>query len=492
MGHFVSDRAVKGVFSTICLCVWMSTGSTPAYAQGQAGAPPSYPMQSGRPTVGLPNQNPLLGSVPAGSPAAGELPLSLDEAIQRGLQYNLGAILSEQGRAAAEASHRRLLSGLLPQLKMRTGETIQRINLASFGFPPLPGIPELIGPFSVFDTRVFASQPIVDLSALRRYRAGGREVEAARYSYEDTRDLVALVVAGLYLQAVAGQSRIEAAHAELQFAESSYNLAVSMKSSGLVPAIDVLRAQVQMQSEQQRLIAAENEFEKDKLNLARAIGLPLAQAIRLTDSLPYAPLPPLPVEEALGRAYQARADYRSAQLRLQAAETSVAAERARRYPMVSVGADYGAIGRNVHDSRATFTAVGSVSVPIYEGGQIESEVKAAQVVVEQRRAEVEDLRGSIEADVRTSLLDAQAASRLVEVARSAVELSEQQLEQSRDRFAAGVVNNLEVVQAQDAVAQAHESYISGLSAFNLAKVTLARALGVAQKEYRQFLSGETR
>jgi len=453
--------------------------------------PSSAAQQVAPETPGLPSQSPLLGSVPTGNSTSGEMPLSLEQAIERGLQYNLGAILSQQGQAAAEAARRRALSDLLPRLRTQTRENIQKINLAAFGFS-FPGAPELVGPFSVFDTRILGSQPLIDLQALRKHRASGQEVEAARYSYQSTRDLVALVVAGLYLQTIAAQSRIDAAQAELKFAETAYNLAVSLKSSGLSPAIDVLRAQVQMQSQQQRLIAAENEFEKGKLNLARAIGLPLAQSIRLTDQVPYAPFRGTPVEEALGRAYQSRSDYQSAELRLKAAESSLAAARAQRYPALSLDADYGVIGRNVHDSRATFTAAATLRFPIFEGGRIESDVQAAQVVVAQRRAEAEDLRGSIEAEIRADLLDMQAASRQVEVASAAVELSERQREQAQDRFSAGVANNLEVIQAQDAVAQAHENYIASLTAFNLAKVALARALGVAEKGYRQFLSGEAR
>lgn len=435
-------------------------------------------------------QNPLQGSVTSGRPTGNELPLSLTDAIERGLQHNLGVILGEQGRATAEASRRRVLSELLPRLGGRLGENIQKVNLAAFGFSGFPGVPELIGPFSIVDARVTASQPLVDLRALRNYRAADQQVEAVRYSYQNTRDLVVLVVAGLYLQALAGKSRIDAVQAELQFAETSYNHAVDLKNSGLVPAIDVLRAQVQRQSVEQRLIVAENDFEKDKLNLARAIGLPPSQTITLSQPVPYVPLPVMTADQALTRAYEGRSDYRSALTSVKAAETSLAAARAARYPVLTLDGDYGLIGRNVHDSRATFTAAATVRFPIFEGGRIASDIQAAEITLAQRQAEADDLRGSIEAEVRTDLLDVQAAARQVEVARSSVNLSEQQLEQAQDRFVSGIVNNLEVVQAQEAVAQAHENYIGSLNAFNLAKAQLAKAMGLVEKAYREFLLGE--
>ncbi len=435
-------------------------------------------------------QSPLQGSVTTDRPTGSTLPLSLADAIERGLQHNLGVILGEQGRAAAEASRRRVLSELLPRFNGQMRENIQQVNLAAFGFSGFPGVPELVGPFSVFDARVTASQSLVDLRALRNFRAAGQQVEAVRYSYQNTRDLVVLVVAALYLQALAGKSRIDAVQAELQFAATSYNHAVNLKSSGLLPAIDVLRAQVERQSVEQRLIVAENDFEKDKLTLARAVGLPPSQEIGLLQPVPYVPLPIMTVDQALSRAYDGRADYRSALTSVKAAETSLSAARAARYPIVTLDGDYGLIGRNVHDSRATFTAAATVRFPIFQGGCIESDIQATEIALAQRQAEAEDLRGSIEAEVRTDLLDVQAASRQVEVARSSVNLSEQQLEQAQDRFVSGIVNNLEVVQAQEAVAQAHENYIGSLNAFNLAKAQLAKAMGLVEKAYREFLLGE--
>jgi outer membrane protein TolC len=435
-------------------------------------------------------QSPLQGSVTSGRPTGSELPLSLTDAINRGLQHNLGVILGEQGRATAEASRRRVLSELLPRFNGQLRESIQKVNLAAFGFSGFPGVSELVGPFSVFDARVTASQSLVDIRASRNYRAADQQLQAVSYSYQNTRDLVVLVVAGLYLQALAGQSRIDAVRAELQFAETSYNHAVNLKNSGLVPAIDVLRAQVERQSVEQRLIVAENDFEKDKLNLARAIGVPPSQAISLAQPVPYVPLPVMTAEQALTRAYEGRSDYRSALTRVKAAETSLAAARAARYPVVSIDGDYGLIGRNVHDSRATFTAAATVRFPIFQGGRIKSDIRTAEITLAQRQAEAEDLQGSIESEVRTDLLDVQAAARQVEVARSSVDLSEQQLEQAQDRFVSGIVNNLEVVQAQEAVAQAHENYISSLNAFNLAKAQLAKAMGLVEKAYREFLLGE--
>jgi outer membrane protein TolC len=432
-------------------------------------------------------QNPFAGGLPSGQPAAGVLALTLSEAMDRGLKYNLGLALSQQGTRTAEAARLRALSGLLPNAGIRVSETAQQISLAALGFSGFPGIPQIIGPFSVVDARASVTQPVLDLAARYGARAGAAGVKAAQFSYEDARDITVLTVAYLYLQAVAGQARIETVRAQFATSEALYKRAADMKSAGVAAGIDVLRAQVEMQAQQQRLIYFRNEFEKQKLNLARAIGLPVGQEFNLADPLSYTAPPALTLEQAVEEAYRSRGDYRRALELVSAAESARRAAQAERYPTVALDGNYGAIGRSPGQSHGTFAAAASLTIPVFQGERVKAAVLEADARLEERRAELEDLRAAIHYQVRTAFLDLTAAGDQVQVARSAADLAAQQLAQAQDRFTAGVANNLEVVQAQEAVATANENYISGLYWYSMGKASLARALGGAEKRAKQFL-----
>ncbi len=286
-----------------------------------------------------------------------------------------------------------------------------------------------------------------------------------------------------------GRSRVEAAQAQAATAEAVYNQAADFKQAGVVPAIDVLRAQVELRAQQQRLIFSRNELEKYKLSLARAIGLPDGQRIRLTDNVPFVAAPPLTVDEAIARAYSSRMDYQSASAHLRAAELRRKAAQAGRLPSLAFDGNYGTLGPSLANSHGTFTAAVSLTIPLFQGGRVGGEVLQADAALEQQRARLEDLRGAIAYEVRTAFLDMTAAGDEVGVARGAVDLAQQQLTQARDRFAAGVTSNLEVVQAQEAVATANENYISSLYTYNAAKASLARGIGGAEKLIPAFLQG---
>jgi outer membrane protein TolC len=473
--------------ATLSFCALAAALCQMAPGPPQAPRQTSSPLPSAQPA--MPGaQNPFLGGLRTGQASSTPIALTLRDAIQRGLRQNLGLVLGEQGTRTAEAARLLARSGLLPYLTATTSDTSQQINLAAFGFN-LPGINPIVGPFNVFDARLAASQPLLNFAAIFNARAGSQGLQAARSSYQDARDVVVLVVAGLYLQAGAGEARIEAAQAQFNTAEALYRRAVDMKSAGMVAGIDVLRAQVEMQAQQQRVIFFRNEFEKQKLSLARAIGLPLAQPLTLADRVAYTPPPPLTVEQALERAYQNRADYRSAGALVGAAESARRAAEAARLPSLTFDANYGAIGPRPWNSHGTYAASLGLTIPIFQAGRVRANVLEADALLEQRRAQLEDLRAGVEQDVRTAFLDLTAAGDQVQVARSAADLAGQQLKQSEDRFAAGVANNIEVVQSQESVATANENYISALFAYNLAKASLARALGGAENNYLQFLGG---
>jgi outer membrane protein TolC len=434
-------------------------------------------------------QNPFMGGVPAGQVTSGMVRLSVSDAVARGLKQNLGALLGEQATRLADAGRWNALSALLPNVTGDIRETREILNLEAFGFPLPPGTNPLVGPFNVFDIRASVTQNVFDYSAIEGARAGSAAARAAKYSYQDARDMVVFVTTNLYLQAVSGGDRIDAARAQLKTAQTVYGRAVDMKNAGTVPGIEVLRAQVQMQAQQQRVIFLENEFAKEKLVLARAIGLPLGQAFELADAMPYAALPPLTLDDSLRQAYDSRADLKSLFARVKAAEASKRAAYGTNLPSLAVAADFGDIGQTVASAKQTYTLTANLRVPIFEGGRARARLQQADAELRQERAQLDDLRARIEYEVRSALLDVKAADDRVQVARGAADLAGQQLTQSEDRFAAGVTSNLEVVQAQEAVAAATENYLSSLFAHNAAKIALARALGQAEGNLPRFLGG---
>jgi len=435
-------------------------------------------------------QNPFLGGIPTGEPTPGVMPLSFSEALKRALSYNLGTVLSEQSLQATRGVRMLALSQLLPKVTTGVSEVQQQVNLAAFGFEPTPGRPSVVGPFNVFDVRAYVSQTILDFSALNRYRAETENVKAAQLNVVNSRDLVVYVCSNLYLQAVASQSRIEATRAQVHTAQILYDLALDQKAAGVVPGIEVLRAQVELQAQKQRLIVEEDRFAKDKLALARAIGLPLGQEFSLSEGMSYVPFPEMSLDETVQRAYRDRPDYQSAQARVRAAQSSRKAAQAGRLPTLNFSADYGDIGQSPWESHGTFTIATSFRLPIFLGGSVRARVLEADAVLRQREAELEDFRGRIYYEVRSAFLDLQAAADSVQVADIANKLAKEQVDQSQDRFRAGATNNVEVVQAQEALARASESYISSLHAHNAAKLALAKAIGISDAEYIQFLRGK--
>ena len=433
--------------------------------------------------------NPFLGGVPSGTASAAPISLSIGDAITRALEHNLGVLTSEQTADHARGARWMALGELLPNINGRLSETREMINLAVFGFPLPPGVPSLVGPLNVFDARIFVTQSIFDLNQINGARAAAHDVSAARYSYKSARDLVVLVAANLYLQALASSARADSARAQMDTAQALYNQAVDLRQGGLVAGIDVLRAQVQFNTEQQHATATANDFEKAKLQLARVIGLPVGQTFTLTDQVPYAPVPEMTLEQALDRAYKTRPDYQAALERVRAAEASRAAALATALPSVHVTADFGDLGLTPGDARGTFAVTGAVNVPIFQGGRTRGRLLEADADLRTRRAEADDMKAGVYYDVRTAFLDLQATGQQLDVAAKTRDLAAAQLTQARDRFAAGVTSNIEVVQAQSAVALANEQYIGGLYGYNVSKASLARALGVAEEAVRQYLGG---
>ena len=451
-------------------------------ATSSSASEPSTPVAQG--------ENSFSGSVPA-QLVPGILQLSLQEAIARGLRQNLGLLLSSADVGVARGQRWEQLSSLLPHISAAPYGDVSQVSLAEFGFTfRLPGIPKVVGPFSYLDARVNLSQSVFDWRAINNERAAAEREKSAQYTYKDARDLVVQSVGFAYLQAIADESLIESVTAQVNTAQALYNQAQDQVQAGTSPAIDALRARVELQTRQQQLIQAKNDFSIQKLALARAIGLAPGQQFDLIDKSPYQPFPGITIQDALKRAYASRSDYQAALSDVRAAELARRAAWAGHLPTLSFSGDAGGAGQHFNALDGVYDVRGTVTIPIFAGNQVHGDLLQADAQLRQSRDRLENLRAQIDSDVRTALLNLESASEQVAVAQSNIDLAEQTLAQSRDRFAAGVTNTVEVVQAQESVASAHQAYISSLFTFNYAKISLARAMGAAEAGVQEYFKGK--
>jgi outer membrane protein TolC len=419
--------------------------------------------------------------------------LSLEEALNRGLAYNLGAVGIKQTVRQNSAQVRVARSALLPNINGSLSETVEQTDLAAFGLRfSVPGfhIATVVGPYNYFALQASLSQAVANLTALDNYRAAKATARASQYSLQDARDLVTLAVGGAYLQVLAAQSRVDSAQAQLDTANAVFHQSSEQHQEGVLGRLNVDQSQLQTLAQQQQIITLRNDLAKQKINLARITGLPPNADYQLTDRFPFSPAPVQSVNDAVTRAEQQRADLKAAQSQVEAAERSLAAARAERIPSASVSGYYEAIGTNPAESHGAFNVVGTLNIPILQGGKVEADIAQAAAVLAQRQAELDDTRGQIEAEIREVYLDMEAAAGQVEVARKNVQVAQETLEMARARMQAGVINTVEVVQAQQTVSSAQLDLINSVFAHNLAKLSLARELGHATEQLPTLLKPE--
>ena len=481
----------------LILLILLSFAAVQTRAQAVAGPVPAQPASTSTSSstsgpAAPQTQSSFQGSVP-GKLEPGVLPISLQGAIDRGLKTNLGLLLSDQDVGSARGARWKKLSSLLPNVTTTSYVDGSQVDLAEFGFNAIPGvsIPNIIGPFGYYDSRAYLTQSLLDLNAINNTHAATQSLKAAQYTAKDARDLVVLAVGYNYLQAIADASRIESVSAQVNTAQALYNQASDQVNAGTSPAIDGLRAQVELKTRQQQLIQAKNDFAIQKLTLARVIGLAPGQPYELTDKSPYEPFTAMTLDEALQRAYASRSDFMAASATVRSAEYTKKAARAEYLPSLSFSADYGLAGTySTLATHGVFDVRGTLSIPIFQGGKVHGDELQADAQLEQARQQLENIRGQIDQDVRTAFLNLQSSAEQVEVAKSNIDLAQQTLDQSRDRFAAGVADTVEVVQAQEQVATANDSYISSLYSYNYAKISLARALGLAEASVKEYFKGK--
>ena len=460
----------------------------PADSSAVAGAQQSLYGASGQNGAAV-TQDSFKGSIVEGKSTGTVIDLSLDDAVQRGLRQNLGIILQSSALQNSNGQRLEELQALLPTVTGAASIAVQQVNLAAYGLH-FPGLNPIIGPFQVVDFRAYLTQNLVNVSALQNYIASKHNFEGAKLTAADARDLVVLTVGNAYLLCIADGARIEAVTATLATSKVSLDQAVAAHDAGTSPKLDVLRAQVDFQNNQQDLISAKNQFEKDKLALARAIGLPLDQQFRLTDLVPFAAFDQVDPQVAFEQALKARKDLQASAEQVKSASAEKTSAWAYQLPVASFSGDFGDLGTTPGHSHGTYTATGQISAPILQIAKTKGQKEVASSQYEQARARLADQVQQVNQDVRDSLLDIQAAAKLVEATHSNVELANEALSEAQQRFHAGVSDNLPVSQAQSQTEQANDQYISALYQHNVAKLSLARALGVTQTNYKDYLGGK--
>ena len=427
---------------------------------------------------------PLLAVAASGQP----LPLSMKAAVDLALEPE-GSVrlrLALEAIRQAESRAGQARAALLPQIETSVTRDNRTVNLEAFGVRfEIPGTefrtPSRVGPFSFFDARASGSQTIFNLSAIRRYQASRTSAAAAREDGDSAREMVAAQVARAYLAALRTEARLEAARANVLLAERLLELARNQKTAGTGTGIDVTRAMVQLASERQLLLVAENECSRAHLELLRAMDLRLDTRFDLTDRLEFHALDDLAPEQALEKALAARPDWRAQRRREKAAEMSHGATKWERLPSLAAFGTYGTIGPAIDNNFPTRTYGVSLRLPIFDGGRLEYRRMESASQLRQEQIRTADLRARIELDIRLALDALHSAREQVQVAGEGLQLAQQELEQAQRRFAAGVAPGIEVTDAQNRVARARDNQIAALFNHESARLELGQAMGAVRE-----------
>jgi outer membrane protein TolC len=435
------------------------------------------------------------GSILGPPVLTGPIRLSLSDAVKRGVVTNLGIVTSGVSSSIVRAQRAQALSQLFPQITASIGATETQINLAAYGLNTLGAalgsrLPSIVGPFQYVQGQGNFSWNALSMTNLRNYQAAHTVDDASRLSERDARELVVLAVGGTYLQVISAAARIEAQRVQVKYAQATYDQASTRLVAGTNTRVDLTRSLVQLQSEQEKLLALEGDYDQQRISFARLIGLPQDADVIFTEQLASTDLQPVDETTALRSALEHRWDLRSAETQMHAAEQTVSAARSERLPSISFNGDYGAMGPRPSDSHGVFVASGTLSIPVFDGGKISADVQQARATLRQRQAEFQDQKAKVEQDVRTAIIQLRTALGQVKLAETNRQYARETLAQVNDRFDAGVTNTVEVVQAQQQEASAENDYISGLFSLNLARLTLARATGDAESELSSLFPGD--
>jgi len=431
----------------------------------------------------------LLWGSAASVPGAAQQPnayrLTLQDAIQKGLQANLGVLVAGTRVDEAEGARQRsLAAALLPRISAQTYANVQNRDLAAMGIS-FPGIPQVVGPFSNYDFRLYAQQNVVDLASYRQLKASQSTVDSGKLDFQDARDLIVRSIAALYLNAESAAARADAAQSRVTDSSTLLKLAKDKHDAGTATGVDVLRAEVQLANDRQALLVAQNQYKQSLLALARNLGMSPGTPLELAETLAYRPLNQPEIETMTPAALLARADYLSLVKQREGLAEQQRANAARWYPKLSVNGNFGGMGRSVGGIQPTGLIQGQIDFTVFDGDR---SGEAQQLLSRVKRIDdqIADLQRGVEEEIREAILNLDSAAEQVTVAADGQNLAQRELELAQDRFQSGKTNNVEVVTAQDELARAQENYILAVSSHVDAKFALARALGDTEKKIAEF------
>jgi outer membrane protein TolC len=428
------------------------------------------------------SKNPAL---PATAPTD-TLKLTLEQSVALALKQNptqqiaiLNAVESVQDKNITR-------SELLPQASLHVADSANRANLkAQFGgnVPPDFPFPEHIGPYQLFSAGPAFSSSVIDLSLWKKYQAARSTVEASKANSLSTREQVILLVVSQYIGTLRAVANVEASRSRVDLAQALYDQAADLQKEGVGTGIDTLRANVELQNEKQRLIEAENDREASLYGLSKLLNLDPRQKIELADSLAFFDAPQPDVEASIEDALAARQEWKAVEAQQKSAKLEKQSSQYQRLPSLRFDGNWAYLGTSTSNGIPTYQYQASVNMPLFTSGRIHAEVIKSDLELQKIEQQKADLRNQIALDVKTSLLNLQSARNEVQVANLGVRLAKEEVDQARDRFKAGVANNIEVISAQDSLSRANDNQIAALYRFNQARADFARAVGQMEKTY---------
>ena len=413
------------------------------------------------------------------------LRLTLDQAVGLALKQNPTAQIAVLTAAQSEQDKNIARADLLPQANARISDEAQKVNLlAQFGGKtPFPGFPKTLGPYQIFSAGPSVSAPVFDLTLWNRYQAARNTANASKANSLSTREQVILLTVSQYIGTLRAVANVQASQSRVDLAQALYDQAADLQKEGVGTGIDTLRANVELQNEKQRLLEAANDRETFLYGLSRLLNLDPRQKIELSDSLSFFDTPQPQVDTSIEAALADRQEWKALSSQLKAAEDQKKAARDSRLPSVRFDGTFAYVGTSGNTTLPTYTYQGSVNLPLFTGGRIHSEIVSADLEIRKFEEQRADLRNQIALDVKTALLNLDSARNEVQVATLGVQLSKEEVDQARDRFKAGVANNIEVIQAQDSLSRANDNQIAALYRFNQARADFARSIGQMEKVY---------
>jgi len=414
---------------------------------------------------------------------AAPLKLTLKDAVDLALKQNPLVILANLDVSESEQDRQLARSALMPQVDGTLSEAINRLNVRALIGLSFPGIPEHVGPFEVFQGGVGFKAPLFDLTLWRRYKSSQKGIDSRRAQELSVREESVLLVVSQYLGCQRAAADVAAAQSRADLAQAFFDQSADLQKNGVGTGIDTLRANVQLQNEKQRVIVAHTELDTSLYGLSRLLNVDPHRPIEIADQVSFFDTPDVSVDQTIEKAFATRPELRAVHSEEQRAALDARAAGEERLPKVSFSGFWMEQGLTPSTIIPAYQYQWSLDVPVFTGGRIGAERAKADLALRQLAQQEQELRNRIALEVKTAAAQVAAARNEVTVANLGVDLARQEVDQARDRFQAGVTNNIEVITAQDELARANDNQIAALYRYNQARADLAHAAGQMEALY---------